>query len=295
MQLFSRCRWFTSTLVWLMAFSFSAQLSAQMAKLRLPPIPADGLFIQDYALLLDDDTRTKIGELQRAASADSQTPIVVVTINSRAKYLGAGMPIEQFAQKWFDHWELGVRDQSVLINKAILVLVSIQDRQARIELGADWGRNWDKHCAKIMQSQMVPQFKKGNYAQGALDGVAQLAAMAELGPEGNPPFALPKIDWDKAPFPGSPVPLWGVIILFTLSACCFVAAWYFEDFRTPLIWAGIGLFVIGFMLWIVLAVLAFWAKGRTGGGRGFGGGFSNGGGGFGSGGFSGGGGATGSW
>ncbi|MFT7633054.1 MAG: hypothetical protein ACI87E_004109 [Mariniblastus sp.] len=301
MQLFSRCRGFTSVLVWGMVLSCSTQLSAQAGKLRLPPIPADGSFIQDYADLLDDDTRAKIGEFQRAAYADNQTPIVVVTINSRAKYLGAGMTIEQFAQAWFDHWELGVRDQGMVKNKAILVLISVQDRKSRIELGADWARHWDGHCSKIMQSQMVPQFKEGNYAQGALNGVAQLGAMAELGPKGNLPFALPKINWDKPPFPGSPVPLWGVAILFPLSACCFIAAWFFEDFRTQLIWAGIGLFVIGLMLWIALAVLAFWGKGRYGNnhsfGGGFGGGFGSGGGGGvgGGGGFSGGGGATGSW
>ncbi len=303
MQLFSRCR-FTLVLVLLSVFLFSTepnaqQLNAQVRKLSLPPVPADGLFIQDYAMLLDDGTRAKIGELQEAAYNDHLTPIVVVTINSRAKYFGGGMSIEKFTQEWFNHWELGIRDQDVLVNKAILVLVSVQDRQARIELGGDWGRGWDKHCEKIMQSHMVPQFKKGDYAKGASGGVAQLAAMAEIGPDGSPPFELPTINWDKAPFPGSPVPLWGVLILFTLSAACFVGAWFFEEYRTPLIWAGIGLFVVGFMLWIALAALAVWGKSRfgndSGWGGGIGGGFGSGGGGFSSGGFSGGGGASGSW
>ena len=295
MRHLSHRHWLTATVVYLTALGLSGQLSAQVGNLRLPPIPKDSRFIQDHAMLLDDDTRNRIGELQKGAYENHQTPIVVVTIPSQAQYGGAEMPIEKFAQKWFDHWELGVRDQQgLLINKAILVLISVQDRKARIELGADWGRRWDKHCDKIMLSRMVPQFKKGDYGQGAVEGVAALAAMAAEGPEADPPFALPTINWDKAPFPGSPVPLWGVVILFALSAGCFVAAYFFEEFRTPLIWAGIGLFAVGFMLWIILIVLGLWGKFR-GGGRGIGGGFSSGGGGFGSGGFSGGGGSTGSW
>ena len=286
----------TSTVILLTLFLCSGQLSAQVGQLRLPPIPEDSRFVQDRAMLLNNDARDRIGELQQRSFVDNQTPIVVVTIHSKAEYFGRGMSIERFAQEWFDHWELGVRDhQGLQANKAILVLISVQDRKARIELGAEWGNKWNKHCDKIMQTRMVPQFKKGNFDRGVVAGVAALASMASEGPEANPPFTLPAIAWNKAPFPGSPVPLWGVTILFALSACCFVAAYFKECYRTPLIWTGIGLFAVGCMFWIILIVLSMWGKSRLGGDSGFGGGFSSGGGGFGSGGFSGGGGATGSW
>ncbi len=268
-------------------------------KFQLPPIPVNGQLIQDYASVLDEDQCAQIDRFQEQTFTNHNTPIVVVTIHSMAQYRGGHFSIEQFARQWFDNWKLGViDDQGRQFNQAILVLVSIHDRKARIELGADWGFRWDGHCDKIMQSRMVPQFKKSNYSQGVLDGVAALAEMAERGPDGDPPRSLPSISWNSKPFPGSPVPLWGCIILFALGGCCFVAAYFFKDFRKPLIWAGVALFIIGFMLWIILIVLLVWAQFRFGGrsrfGSGFGGGFG-GGGGFDGGGFSGGGGATGSW
>lgn len=285
---------FVAVSLLLVSFRFSVAQQWN-EKSPLPPTPGPQEFLHDYAKILSPAGAAEIVELQQQIWAKTQTPVVVVTIESRA-LLGAGQQsIETYARRWFDHWGIGSRDASgKLINRGILLLVSVQDRQARIELGAGWGRRWDSHCEEIMQRLIVPAFKRGNYDRGIKQGVNALGEMAQQGVEGNPAAVSSPTDWSRPPFPFSPVPLWGVVVLFALSAICLVLAfvgWSNRPLRVGLLWAAGILFTLGLAYWIL--ILAGWMWGRQNGYISDGGG-GGGSGGFG-GGFSGGGGATGSW
>ncbi|HKW32732.1 MAG TPA: TPM domain-containing protein [Candidatus Acidoferrum sp.] len=63
-------------------------------------------------------------------------------------------------------------------NYGVLLLVSVGDRKARIELGAAWAGTKDDTTLMIMQDIMVPNFKKGDYSSGILQGVEALDTMA---------------------------------------------------------------------------------------------------------------------
>ena len=96
-----------------------------------------------------------------------------------AEYGGEGLRIETFARLLFDQWQVGIAklgDQNW--NTGILVLVSVGDRKARIELGAGWGREKDQLCQQIMDERMVPRFKQGDFSGGITAGVEALEAMA---------------------------------------------------------------------------------------------------------------------
>lgn len=283
--------------VWMAAAAIVALFASGgvAAELDLPDIPEDKNFVQDYAELLDGETESRIGSLQKTAFQEHDTPIIVVTIGSMAEYGGAGYSIERFAAAWFNHWEISKRGESdEFINQGILLLISEGDRKARIELGADWGRAWDAHCARIMADRIVARFKQGEFGEGTLAGVEALAKMAELGPEAEPPGGLPAFlpdSLDEKPLATTPLPTWGIGLMLIGGVALIVLSFVFPEHRKWLLIAGIGLIVAALVLWVVLAVLAVFLRGKGGGG---GGGFSSGGG-FGGGGFSGGGGASGSW
>ncbi|MBT4864238.1 MAG: TPM domain-containing protein [Planctomycetaceae bacterium] len=157
----------------------------------IPPVPAEkgeGFFIQDYAGVIDESVRKQIAGHQQAAFENHDTPIIVVTISRMSQYGHSGS-IEKLATEWFNVWRIGTADRSDGANKGILMLVSVGDRKARIELGADWGRGWDGHCQSIMQSHMIPNFKQEQYAVGIASGVAALRSMAESSPSATPPAA----------------------------------------------------------------------------------------------------------
>ena len=218
--------------------------------------------------------------MQQAAFTNHDTPIVVVVIDRMAAY-GTASGIESFAQAWFDEWGIGSEDP----NTGILLLVSLQDRRARIELGADWGRKWDEHCQEIMNDQIVPKFKKNRYPDGIIQGVRSLAQMAALGPDAEPPGPGWGETFNDSLEKASALSVFEptlMAMLVGLSFALFAAAFFLPGQREMLVKGGIAIIVLAVFSYVIIALIAV----VFGGGKG-GGGFS--------GGFSGGGGASGSW
>jgi len=276
-------------------------LSPCRAAPAIPPRPPNQEFIADYASLLPASARAQIAQYQQVAYERHDTPILVVTIGRMADYGGQGMTIEEFARAWFDAWGIGKQVEGRLINRGVLLLVSAGDRQARIELGAEWGAAWDTHCRRIMEGVLIANFKKQRFAEGITDTVGALAQMAEAGPEGAAPEPgkfqrfldvseeLGAKRVKTSPFPG------GVIFLMLVAGALLIAASFlFPEHRKILLWAGIALILIALFTWVILFILAIFLRAKGGRARSSGtfGGFR--GGGFG-GGFSGGGGASGRW
>jgi len=261
----------------------------------IPPLPENKDFVQDYAGLLESEDFVEIGRIQEVAFRDHDTPIIVVTIHRMSRYGWKGS-IEDFAKEWFNTWDIGTLGrEGGGSNKGILLLVSRYDRKARIELGGDWGRSWDSQCSKIMNREIVPSFKEGDYPTGIRNGVIALAEMAK-----NSPYA-------EAPAPGiadviydigeqerlTPVSLfngrWGILGVLAGVIFCILGI-LFPQYRKPLLIIGISLIVLVLLTWAFIAAFLLFSKSKGGGssggfpsGRGF------------SGGFSGGGGASGSW
>lgn len=231
--------------------------------------PGDREFVRDLADLIEPDAEKQIRELCDKLLTEKATPIIVVTIDSMAQHGGQGMRIETFATLLFNQWQIGhakLGDQDW--NTGILLLVSKNDRKARIELGAGWGRREDAQARQIMDEQIIFYFKQGEFSQGIVAGVEALDKMArklEL-----PTRARPW--WHYALIAGAiGLAIFTVISLIRRGASGW--AW--------LLWAAV-FSIVGYMLYQFI----------TSSSRGGGGGFS--GGSFG-GGFSGGGGASGSW
>jgi len=232
--------------------------------------PGDREFVRDLAGMLDDAAKTKIRETAEKLLKEKATPIIVVTIDSMAEWGGEGMTIESFSTILFNQWQIGhakLGDQDW--NTGILLLVSKNDRKARIELGGGWGRSEDATARRIMNDLIVPRFKEGKFSEGIVAGVEGLDAMAR------------KLELPTVPRPMSHYLMGaGFIALAAFTGISLYrrgsSGWAW------LLW-GVVFSILGTILYQMLA-----NSGRSGGGGGFGGGSFGGG-------SSGGGGATGSW
>jgi uncharacterized protein len=258
------CLWVATALV---LFGSLPNVAAA-AQISLEP-PGEREFVRDLAEMIDSADKEKIRSICDKLLTDKATPIIVVTIDSMAQHGGAGMRIETFALLLFNQWEIGhAKLNGQDWNTGILLLVSKGDRKARIELGAGWRREKDALCDRIMQEQIVPRFKEGDYSGGVVAGVESLDKMAR-----------------DLELPTKPRPWWhyalivGFMALVVFTIVSLVRrgasgwAWLF--------WAAVfGL--VGYMLY------SFLTRSSSSGGGGFSGGSFGGG-------FSGGGGATGSW
>lgn len=303
---------------------------------NIPPVPADGKYVQDYARVLQKSTMDAIAEVQRVAYTQHDTPIVVVTVRSMRDYGATNMSIDEFTTRWFNQWGIGKKiEDGMMANKGVLLLVSLGDRKARIELGADWGRAFDATARNIMDNRIIPHFKAGDFNGGILAGTRALGEMVARGPESEPTQAAQAVPAAPSPLPPgvmpsdlappdesmpstldqaagradavSPFSKNALMGMMGLGILLIIAAIFLPEYRKPLLIAGVALIVIAMFTWVILIVLAMiFGRGNMGGGGGrrsgggggggfSGGGFSSGGGGFSSGGFSGGGGASGSW
>ena len=237
------------------------------------PRPGEKDFILDLAELIPPEDETKIRQQCEKLLKEKATPIIVVTIQSMAAHGGAGMRIETFAMLLFNQWQVGhakLGDQQW--NTGILLLVSQDDRKARIELGAGWGRREDALCQQIMDTYIVANFKQDKYPAGILAGVDALDKMARKLELPAPPKVV-RPWWHYALIAGFiGLAIFTVISLVRRGSGGW--AWVF--------WAA-AFALVGYLLY------SFLTRGsRGGGGGGFGGGSFGGG-------FSGGGGASGSW
>lgn len=230
-------------------------------------------FIADKAEMISPEDEAKIKKLCGEVLRKTAVPLIVVTITSLNDYKAADGDIARYAKELFNKWGIGRPEvtlkgskEKLARNFGVLLLVSKNDRKARIELGADWGRTKDDACKKIMAEYIIPSFKRGDFSGGIRVGAEALAAIIM-----------------EKELPRVPRPWWHyLLIVVFIGLLIFTVvslirrggsgwAWLF--------WAA----VFGLLGWLLMTWL------RSSAGRG---GFS--GGSFG-GGFSGGGGATGSW
>lgn len=242
---------------------------AQAQQINLDP-PGDREFVQDLGRLIAPEDVEQIRGIGDQLLTDTAIPLIVVTINSMSEHGGGDWRIETFARVLFDQWGIGHESiNGQPWNRGILLLVSRDDRRARIELGADWAGEFDSICQDIMDGQIIPNFKQGKYSEGIMAGVVALDKMArglELPQPVRPAWFWPAI----IGFIG--LTIFTVVSLIRRGSSGW--AWLF--------WAAV-LGILGFILINALRASA------SGGGGGFSGGSF--GGGFGGGG----GGASGSW
>jgi len=243
--------------------------ASQPGQIRLDR-PGEREFIVDRADLISSADEQRIREIATKLLSDKATPVIIVTIESMSKYGGSGMRIETFAHLLFDQWAIGhAKLNGQLWNTGILLVVSKDDRKARIELGAGWKHEQDALTQQIMDDLIVPHFRQGDFSGGIVAGVEALDKMAR-----------------GLELPRAPTPWWQpVLVAAAIGLAIFTVislirrgtggwAW--------LAWAAV-FSIIGYLLYSFLS-----NSNRSGGGGGFSGGSFDGG-------FSGGGGSTGSW
>ncbi len=220
-----------------------------------PDKPSRVNFFTDTAGLLKPEDASTIDAVATKLLVDEKIPIYVVTIPSLASQDALTYSIEQYASELFNNWGIGFEDR----NYGMLLLVSVADRKARIELGKGWSKNYDSQAEEVMNSLIIPAFKRGDFSTGIADGVKGMDAMARG-------LQLPKA-----------TPPWWYMPLLVIGVIGFVMLIInlFKTGRSGWAWALLA--ALGVLLFFVLRSAA------SGSGGGFGGGSS------------GGGGATGSW
>ncbi len=299
-----------AVVLWLMA-AVVAPASAQQGFVAVPQLKAR---VTDLTGTLTPDQSSAL-EAKLAAFEQSKGSQVVVLIVPTTQ----PEVIEQYSLRVVEQWKLG-RGK---VDDGVLLLVALNDRKVRIEVGYGLeGALPDATANRIIQQDITPAFKRGDYYDGISTGVDRIMRVIEGEPLPEPEFSPP-----AAGIPGL-VHLLPFLFIFALVGGSILRR-LFGRVGGALATGGL----VGFLTWMLISILGIslvagivafifallggagggggtgaggngWYSRRHGSGWGYGGGFGGGlggGGGFGGGGFGGGGGgfggggASGSW
>ena len=243
-------------------FSFTSAVAQNVIEKPNPPV-----LVTDLAGVLSPEQKQALENKLVAIDDASSNQIAVVILPTLD-----GNPIEEYATKLFRTWGIGNKKT----NNGILLLIAIQDKKIRIEVGYGLeGAIPDITANSIIDNDIKPAFRQQAYYEGidkATDDIAKAAV-------GEYKEARPKKTRSKSKGSGGLFLIILIIILAVLrngrGGGSNIGGGGFSDIAT------------GMLLGSLLG----------GGGRGGGSGFGGGGGGFGGfgGGSSGGGGASGGW
>jgi uncharacterized protein len=251
-------------ILWL-GFLFAVSLGAE----TIPPKPAN--YFNDYAGVVSPAAARSIDEQLRQFERDTSNQIVAAVFPK----MDSASSIEDYAQRIFDAWKVG---QAKPDNGAIL-LIFVQDRKMRIHTGYGLeGALPDITCRQIIENEIRPAFRSGNYEAGLRAGLTAMMKATRGEYQGSGKLAgdrrRPKIPWPLIIF----LVIIGINIFANLRARRRRGTYY--DRRGRHREGGD---------WIFIPSGSGWGSGGGGSGGGDWGGFSGGGG------MSGGGGASGDW
>jgi len=156
------------------------------AQTALVPVPDYRAHVTDTARALADADRAALERQLADFETQRGTQIGVLIVPSTAPE-----DIADYSQRVADAWKLGRAG----VGDGLLIVVAVQDRRVRIApFKALEGAIPDVLAKRIIDQQMVPAFRRGDYAGGLRDALAQLQAhiTGEALPEPAP--ARPQID-----------------------------------------------------------------------------------------------------
>jgi uncharacterized protein len=148
--------------------------AAEAQRVSFPQAPPADVFHVDEAGVLGAAEAAEIAAVAGALLGQEDVPILVVILRDLASRGAAGYTIERYSGDLFNHWGIGSQER----NYGMLLLVSLGDRAARIELGEAWRHRYDAEAEYVMNSLILPEFRDGRYGEGVLAGVRGMDAMA---------------------------------------------------------------------------------------------------------------------
>jgi uncharacterized protein len=248
----------------------------------MPPPP--GAYFNDYARVCSPGTVGRLDQRLRDLDRTNTTQVVVAVFPR----MQSPSSVEDYVHRMFEAWKIGQKGR----NNGVLLAVFVQDRRLRIEVG--YGLEAvlpDALGRRIIDNEITPAFKRGDFDAGLAAGVQALVAAvqgeyraAAATPPRRSPAAEDPLSWFLRTLVFNRFFPWNVLLAF-IALRIFWALTIGRLVRRGVFYDGRG--------------RRYYNSGSGWGGWGGGGGWSGGGGGgggfSGGGGSSGGGGASGSW
>ncbi|NEO82662.1 MAG: TPM domain-containing protein [Spirulina sp. SIO3F2] len=178
---------------WLLVSLAQHSLAIQIQDIS-DPRQTPGYWVTDMANILNPATEEQLNKQISQFEAQTTAEVVVVTVPDTTGYASP----KAFTTELFNTWGIGKAET----NNGVLFMVSLGDRRTEIETGiGSQAILTDAKVQAIVDNQVIPFFKAGDFNQGILAGT--IAVMQGLNPNAAP--AAPPVS-TAPPVPAVPEP-----------------------------------------------------------------------------------------
>lgn len=126
--------------------------------------------VVDNAKIISSQDKAEISSYLQNLEESTGIQIAVLTVKS----LG-GESLEDFSMKVCETWQLGQKGK----DNGALLLVALNERKVRIEVGYGLEESLtDTKCGLIIRNVIIPEFREGDYSDGIVKGVRNMAGIA---------------------------------------------------------------------------------------------------------------------
>ncbi len=134
-------------------------------------VPYLGGRVNDYAGILHGPVVAELESLLKDYEARTTNQVVVLTVTTLE-----GMSIEEYSIKVAETWKLGQKG----VDNGALLVVAKEERKVRIEVGYGLEASLtDAVTSMIIENEIVPRFKSGDYDAGVTAGVRAIIDAAD--------------------------------------------------------------------------------------------------------------------
>jgi len=152
------------------AFIWSLLFVLPLLAQDIPARPNPPRLVNDMANVLSPEQKNILEERLVALDDSSSNQIAIVTVTSLNGY-----DVADYANRLFRAWGIGNKKN----NNGVLILVAIQDRKIRIEVGYGLeGAIPDVTAKDIIENDIAPGFKAGDYYRGFSEAIQSLSKAA---------------------------------------------------------------------------------------------------------------------
>jgi uncharacterized protein len=133
-------------------------------------------WVTDMAQILNPETEAQLNQMISKLEQTNGDEIAVVTVPESTPSLTS----KAFTTELFNNWGIGKKKQ----NNGVLFLVSVRDRRVEIETGSGIKSILSTaYISNVIQQEIIPQFKQGNFQQGILSGTQSLVSKLSQHPD----------------------------------------------------------------------------------------------------------------
>jgi uncharacterized protein len=142
----------------------------------IPPSPTN--YFNDYAHIVSSATVSQLNQTLADYERQSSDQIVVAVFPK----MHSDAPIKDYTMRVANSWQVGQKGK----NNGVTLFVFIQDRKIYIQVGTGLEKVLpDAKCKQILDTEIIPFLKKGDYDGGLSAGVKAIIAATKGAYQGN--------------------------------------------------------------------------------------------------------------